>query len=295
MSALGESKRESAPAAELPSAHTKLPELAPPPPPPPSHTDAEESHTACAGCAPGLCRGRRCAAPVEPTVESTVRTVETFYKGTAIVCTRTTYLGGIPHGPETWFGRDGKVQSTAMNRNGLRDGLSKLIDDSGVAELTYEFIGDEVVSVRQPGYGPFGSHESKLHRPPVLLDDQGRDFVLPLGEVTVYTTLEAEAVPLYAELLVPAEARRVTPMQAPGRFTSRVNRARVMRIFDRLGREHESGVSLTNDQRLVFAVKKDVFPDLYSGTVTSPDDFGIVVVRYLEHCHQLTKRPDPPK
>ena len=264
MSMFAESKRTSKPTSELPDVPAEPTEHDAPPLP--SHvTEPKDS-----------------SAPVELAV----RTVETYFEGTGTVCSRATFLGDQKHGLESWFGRSGRLLSTAMHKHGLRNGLNEIFDDNGAVMQRAEYLNGETVMMQSPGHEPFASHESKLHRPRALLDDRGRDYVLPLGEITVFKALDAESVFVRAELLVPAEARRVTPMQEPGLFKSRVSRAHVVRIFDRAGREYESAVSFVHGQRLVYTAKRDIFPDRYSGMVGNSCDAGISVVRYLDHCDQ---------
>ena len=130
-----------------------------------------------------------------------------------------------------------------------------------------------------------------------LRDESGRDCLLPAGEQIVWkactTTAEKTAVDVYVKIMVPDEARRVTPVDTNKTYKSRVSHGVVLAIESEDAKHYDSAVSFVyTKERLTYVVGERVAVD--------PDDFdddpdvecgaGINVHRYRDQCTQWFKK-----
>lgn len=132
--------------------------------------------------------------------------------------------------------------------------------------------------------------EGKLIRVVSCVDNEDRETVLPEGEITVWKAGVVEAdggTDVYIRLRVPADAKRVTPMNVGiKRYLSRVSMGVVDRIEDVDGTEYPTA---KGDDGVVYTVGATVrAPDFDADpSVTDPvagSGRGIWVHRFQDQC-----------
>jgi hypothetical protein len=126
-----------------------------------------------------------------------------------------------------------------------------------------------------------------------LKDSIGRECVLDeKGELEVWKACrsvnpEGKYVNVYVRLLVPPEAKRVTPISGDFKFKSRVSCGTVKEIVDEEGKEYvqaESSMHLIN--QIVYELGKKVESELFDPSYEKDCTFGIHVHRYKDQCKQ---------
>ena len=116
-----------------------------------------------------------------------------------------------------------------------------------------------------------------------------KNVILPeTGEFTAYKVCKTENdVNVYVELLVPANARRITSIMTPSSINqSRVECAKVVKITDRDGKNYDECTSFVfRKKNLVYQVGETIYPDSYN---SNPEDCGNGIYVHLnkEDCDQ---------
>lgn len=128
-------------------------------------------------------------------------------------------------------------------------------------------------------------------------DSQGRDLILPEGEIEVWKACKSEGVGVYVRLRVPADARRVTPIDTQASLggrscKSRVEYAIVVGIEDEAGKPYQEATSFVykKGEGLVYRVGEIVRPDGYDPNLGRGCGRGINVHRYRDHCTSWFKK-----
>ena len=197
---------------------------------------------------------------------------------------------------------DGGTEEFGLNRQGRLDGAYTVRDRRGIrlTEGTYLdgkqhgrfLMWDSLGRLRSDCVYRHGLLD-EVHR----LVERGRDTVLPSGDVVVWKACRSVAKwyplygfgslrrDLYVALLVPAEARRVTPLHGKGK--SRVEFARVLDIVDRDGNhytEAEACVFHNGGHHLRYVVGQEVRPDTFDPDPTVTCGHGLHVYRHRDQC-----------
>ena len=101
------------------------------------------------------------------------------------------------------------------------------------------------------------------------------------------TTVRRVKTPwVYVRLTVPADAKRVTPMDSSFQYKSRVEFARVEEIVDREGNHYDVAYSAVNgmQKRSVYKVGEIVRPDEFNDDPSHECGAGISVHVHRDHC-----------
>lgn len=187
----------------------------------------------------------------------------------------TNYVDGKVEGLYRFFNKDGAVITEWTLKKGQKHGRAMWCRSDGTrCECDYNM--------------------GKVVRVVSLTDRQGRDAMLPDGEVEVWKACKTckgdDGVGLYVRLRVPADARRVTPMCSPeGKWEpqSRVEYAIVVSIDDGMGTTQpytEATSFVRKGTSLVYRVGEVVRPDGYDPDPGHECGKGINVHRYRDQC-----------
>ena len=165
----------------------------------------------------------------------------------------------------------------------------------------------EVRELRSPG-----DDYKNVSRVLALNDRQGRDCCLKEGEITVWKVAKARGlsavetqtvvdedgaerittvkhtpwVPVYIRLTVPAEAKRVTPLDSDYKYKSRVEFARVDQIVDKEGNEYKEARSSVNPlgKVTVYTLGEVARPDGFNPDPSVECGAGLHVHAFQDHC-----------
>lgn len=140
-------------------------------------------------------------------------------------------------------------------------------------------------------------------------DEKGNNYALGDGELTVWKLCGvkdsgecdipeelAEALPVYVELKVPSDAKRMTPLPyLNSNYKSRVEKAFVVSITDMSGKKYTECRSCIYDNKFVYKVGETVSPDSYNQSAHLDCAPGIHVHKFREHCDQWLSTCFTPK
>lgn len=194
-------------------------------------------------------------------------------------------------------------------KEGKKDGLSITFDDEGQKiEAEYHAGKRDGVTTTWDSKGKLKKRvnykQGKLVRVLSHIDEQGRETVLPEGEIDVWKLCgvwrNGERHYVYVQIRVPKSARRVTPYDRWGTsYKARVEYGTVIAITDLDGHpepdtEAESCVYLETSSRLTYTVGKEVRASSLDEDPTQSCGAGINVQRYRDHCPQWIPMPTWP-
>lgn len=122
-----------------------------------------------------------------------------------------------------------------------------------------------------------------------LVDGLGRETVLPEGEIDVWKACVSVrgGRAVYVHLVIPHDARRVTPADTTATYKSRVEYAVVIGIEDAVDptiRHTEAESSVYGGTRLRYVLGQEVRPDGFDPSPALECGHGIHVHRYRDHC-----------
>ena len=169
----------------------------------------------------------------------------------------------------------GTKNKRSIYKNDMLNGNEKEFYPNGNLRREYEYKDHALI---------------KVHR---IQDEKGREMILPLGEIFVWKackiTLGFGSRPLFVivKLLVPKDAKRVTPMDDDNKYSSRVEKAIVVSIRDVNYNEFKTCQSFVHkDSTLEYTVGQvvtasglELDPSLVGGE-------GIYVHPYSDLCYQ---------
>lgn len=121
------------------------------------------------------------------------------------------------------------------------------------------------------------------------LTDKGRDVVLPDGEIDVWKACRVrvgnETRNVFVQLRVPADARRVTPVDNRCHYTSRVSHGRVVSITDEAGENYLEAESFVfRGPSLRYRLDHIVRAHDFDPNPQNSHGAGLNVHRYRDHC-----------
>jgi hypothetical protein len=91
----------------------------------------------------------------------------------------------------------------------------------------------------------------------------------------------------YVEILVPEDAKRVTPADTDYSFKSRISHGKVMSIIDEQNNKYDYAVSMIyTDNKVTYRVGEVVFPDEFDSNPEIDCSHGIHVLRYRDQCEK---------
>ncbi|AYV81862.1 MAG: pentapeptide repeat-containing protein [Harvfovirus sp.] len=164
---------------------------------------------------------------------------------------------------------------------------------SGIRESSSEYVNNEMVHDLLWDSNGVVLYEYKYDnvRGPQIIkynDEKGRNCLIQQhGEVIVWKACKAgKGKFVFVQLLVPSEAKRVTPIPTSQQYKSRVEYAKVVKIIDELGVEYSEAESFvfTGDKQLTYKLGKIVLPTYYDGSIYNDCGPGINVHLEQEHC-----------
>ena len=190
-------------------------------------------------------------------------------KSSEIMC-----CAGLFQGKYTGWFPDGKPEEEVFYRDSKFHGPRTKWNVDGVVEsLTEHVNGDlsKIVTAR---------------------DEKYRDYVIPEGTVDVWKACrsgDGAGKNLYVRITVPADARRVTPVEREGEtptYKSRVEHGVVAEIIDSEGTPYTEATSFvhTGGAKITYVVGQEVRPDRFDPDVRTSCGAGINVHRYRDHC-----------
>ena len=187
------------------------------------------------------------------------------------------YRDGAPEGEAVGWHRDGKKEYVAPYQNGQLEGRVVVWSPEGTVTKEAHY------------------KEGRVTKVVTCLDDQGRETVLPDGEIHVWKLCEAkDETYVYVKIRVPKEAKRVTPFAftlADGAQTSykaRVEYGTVVGIFPP---RYEEATSCIHSERVIYRVGQEVRPSSLNEDPNVECGAGINVHLQRDHCDQWIHDP----
>jgi antitoxin component YwqK of YwqJK toxin-antitoxin module len=184
------------------------------------------------------------------------------------------YKNGILEGKWEGYKRSQTRPDIKYYKNGILDGL-------------------ETENYRNNSYDVTEHKNGVRVRVVSLVDENKNECVLGEGEILVYKATKAYDIytntykNCYVKILVPAEAKRVTPFDEKFTYKGRVEYGKVIEIFDNAGRQYNEAESFVyRGNKTVYVVNKVVLPDNYDPNPEHDCGAGINVHRNLYHCDQ---------
>ncbi len=118
-----------------------------------------------------------------------------------------------------------------------------------------------------------------------MLDNKNRECAIQKDTKIVWKAcVTTDNVPVYVELEVPIQAKRVTPLSLDGCYKSRVEYAKVLSITGEW-RSYSSCESFVyGGKKLVYTVGEMVYPDSFDGNAMHSCSNGINVHLYRDQC-----------
>ena len=223
---------------------------------------------------------------------------------------RVYYKEGIFNGPINEWHPIGKIMTEGSYMDGKKEGQWTTWDDRGTQRERIHYKGDRrdgpftmsypagtvegsYVHGRRHGrwtwYTTDGRQDKVIeYRHDVmtklvaLLDDQGRETVLPDGEIDVWKAGKGPSGnDVYIKIRVPAEARRVSTLQQK----ARIDWGTVVSIVDDEGKEYKEAHNFVRETvSLRYAVGEVVQADGFDPVPTQDCAPGIHVHRYRDQC-----------
>ena len=180
----------------------------------------------------------------------------------------TTYVDDKKHGLYTgWYLNKNKfVDVTYID--GKKTGIYREWHEDGTERVVCEYKKDEVLRLIK------------------LVDPKGRNCILPEGDIIVWKACVTEDERnVFVELMVPAAARRVTPVDKNSTYKARVEYGTVLSITDLKGNQFDSAESnIYHKKILKYYVGQEVRPDGFDPNMNNTCGQGINVHRHREHC-----------
>jgi antitoxin component YwqK of YwqJK toxin-antitoxin module len=162
-------------------------------------------------------------------------------------------------------------------KNGLLDGTYILFDNNGNRWMRYEYKdGVQIDVLYISSLGGLENH------------------ILNEGIITVWKVCTVVGKLVYVQLLVPADALRVTPDISLDsyRFKSRVNKAKVVEITDKDGKHYtECESCVYSDCKIKYILNEMVYADSFTSDPNIECGHGIHVFKFKKHCEQVFLRP----
>ena len=185
---------------------------------------------------------------------------------TGDLATTTEYCDGAVHGVTTEWLTDGTPASTQEYQRGMLHGISTEWRN-GVVTCAREYRDDGLI---------------RLVKAP---DSQGRNYVLPDGEIDVWKACRAGTINVYVRIRVPREAGRVTPFSALCK--ARVEYGTVVEIVDAEGRRYPEATSFVYSGGSTTYVEGQVVrPDRFDPNPRQDCGAGLNVHLHRDHCTQ---------
>jgi antitoxin component YwqK of YwqJK toxin-antitoxin module len=178
------------------------------------------------------------------------------------------YKMGVKEGKCTWFYKSGKVMEEMNYINDLLDGKYTSWHENGVKWTDYIYKNDSIIKVIS------------------ITDENGRDCILLDNEIDVWKACRTkDNINVYVRIRVPENARRVTPVDAPSGYKSRIEFGKVMEIVDEEGKYYNEATSFVYKE-LKYVLSKVVIPDGFDDNINHCCGKGISVHKYKDQCEQ---------
>lgn len=180
----------------------------------------------------------------------------------------TTFHAGVEDGDQQTWHPNGARRSHTGYRAGRLDGVFESWHPNTKPYLRCEYKAGRVIRV------------TALH------DETGRDTMLGDGDLTVWKACRTPTnTNVCVELRVPATARRVTPVDKWGTYSSRVESATVVSIRDDAGVPYQEADSFVyGHNKIHYVVGDAVSPDGFEPAPDVQNGAGISVHKYRDHC-----------
>jgi hypothetical protein len=199
-----------------------------------------------------------------------------YYDDAKVLADRCNFKNGVQDGLFEAFHPNGYKREKGMMKNGYLDGLyeSWYLDGSIAEEIIYK---DDPES---PDHGTL-----KMIK---LMDEQGRNVVLEDDiPIEVWKICKKDNKFVYVKILVPAEAKRVTPQSNPATYKARVEFGKVLEIVDKEGNKYTDATSFVHEgHKLTYIVGEIVIPNGYDSDPNIECGAGINCHKFQEHCDQ---------
>ena len=210
-----------------------------------------------------------------------------------IVRKRSHYKDGLQEGIETCWHRDGEKEQEGEYRGGKREGTFTCWHPNGRKKQVIEYRADnsEGIITWWDDKGTVVKRiEYQAGRPSkvlTLLDRQGRETVLPAGEITVWKLCNVgNDAYAYVQIRVPKEAKRVTPADSDGTYKGRVEYGTVISITGQYGGQYQKAWSFVQGPRTEYTVGQEVRPTFLNEDPGVECGEGINVHVHRDHCDQ---------
>lgn len=205
----------------------------------------------------------------------------------------TTYVDGKRHGLyQCWYGDGAKLCEVAYV-DGKQHGLFEGWDHDGTKSSEYTFVNgsmDGPCKVWRGSKSYSGEFKNNIIiRVISISDPKGRECVLPLeGEFIAWKACKtSEGENVYVRLIVPKEARRITPFDNMFKYKARIDYAIVNQIIDKDGKEYKEASSFVfRGKRLIYKIGETVRADGFNDKLRDGCGAGINVHLHKDHCDQ---------
>lgn len=209
--------------------------------------------------------------------------------------TESDHLEGRPDGLRIVYDEYGRKISECHNTNGGRTEevwhhpkrghpvLMSFYKNGRLHGRCKSFHADDTI------HGEYDYVDGKLIRVVSLRDEQGRECVLPDGDLIVWKVAKSWGAGQWHEVLirlsVPSTARRVTPVDTDHTYKSRVEYAKVEEIVGGDGTQYREAVSsIRSSNPVTYRVGEIAVPDTFDDDPNHECAAGINVYAHRDHC-----------
>lgn len=179
------------------------------------------------------------------------------------------YKENVLHGKYQEWNENEISLLTCNYKEGILDGKYLEFHGDGQIKLEYYYDHGRIIDV------------SKLY------DKFGRDCNIgkTKGPIEVWKACKVFGVPAYVKLLVPSEAKRITPIQGNKCvYKSRISYGLVTQIIDREGNNYSVARSFVHGDATEYFIDRIITPDYFDDNIGNDCSFGISVHAYKDQC-----------
>jgi hypothetical protein len=193
--------------------------------------------------------------------------------------------------------RDGAIGNEINYKNGKEEGSFKSYYSNG--NMNEEgTIKKEMLYGNHKLYHPNGKiccekeyDESGTFKINTLLDEKGRDCMLPEGDIIVYKAggiyneSKSNPINVYIKILVPSSARRMSTVRRDRVIKSRIEYGHVLEIVDEFGVGYRQARNIVHTLIPTFyTVGEKIVPDGFDDDPEKDCAKGIHVHSHKDHC-----------
>lgn len=207
-----------------------------------------------------------------------------YYVDTGTKSMHHEYKNGISHGKQiSWDMNGDKFIEYSYDHGSLTE-FSHY--HRGCLEYTIHYLDGKIISKQNWNSEGKLTYEFKDQKVNVSIDQFGESAVLEPGEIIVWKACIHEGKFVIVKLLVPAESKRVTPIN--DKYKARVDFAQVLQINDENGQEYKTAKPFVYQDSTSFEYVSEqmAYSKGYNDSVLDECAGGLSVHRNKKHCYQ---------